>query len=72
MLELPPAAAEELARKRSQQMADLPFVFEIYAQSISANMTDFVAASLEERIRGLKSVLEVATEAVKVLKEGYM
>ena len=72
MLELPPAAAEELARKRAEQMADLPFVFEIYAQSISANMTDFVEANHEERIEGFKSALAVATEAVRVLKEGYM
>ena len=72
MLELPPAAAEELARKRAEQMADLPFVFEIYAQSISANMAYFVEASPEERTEAFKGVLVVATEAVRVLKEGYM
>jgi hypothetical protein len=72
MLELPPAAAEELARKRAEQMADLPFVFEIYAQSISLNMTDFVEAGSEERIEGFKKALAVAIEAVRVLKEGYM
>ena len=72
MLDLPPAAAEELARKRAEQMVDLPFVFEIYAQSISANMADFVDANHEERIKGFKSALEVATEAVRVLKEEYM
>jgi hypothetical protein len=72
MLELPPAAAEELARKRAEQMADLPFVFEIYAQSISANMADILDASPEERTEAFKGVLVVATEAVRVLKEGYM
>ena len=71
MLELPPAAAEELARKRAEQMADLPFVFEIYAQSISANIVEFTSVDLEEQTEALKLVLSVAKNAVRLLKEEY-
>jgi hypothetical protein len=72
MLELPPAAAEEYARQRATKAADLPFVFEIYAQSISQNMWSLMAKPVEEREEICKSILAVSTDAVRVLKEGYM
>ena len=71
MLELPPAAAEELARTRAEQMADLPFVFEIYANSIAADMRYLTDMDSETRSRMLRSILLVSTDAVKLLKEEY-
>lgn len=70
MLELPPAAAEELARKRAEQMADLPFVFEIYAQIVSTQ-SERLLIDPKNREKWLKGYFDLASEAVSVLKEEY-
>jgi hypothetical protein len=71
MLELPPAAAEELARRTAEKLHYLPFVFGVYEQSVGIEMSELMSLDAKAREQRLRLIAAISIDAVKVIMEEY-